>query len=446
MNLIAKKLFGTFKGTVQLEREIYQLEQAYERYMAIEKSDLLREYKELRKEVKSSAFKDNKKLLINRKFEDTEEYRDWHKYNRLKNNSKLKRYVEIQKSPELADFIAFKETSEYELIGNKIELKKSEQLRRFRTYEKSKDYKLYTRFHGSYLLQEDERLQKVVSTPEFKQFKAFWSDPHRWMKTEAYKKELRFRELTKHADILFYQKTDPQQFSFFQTWEKVFDDEFNGPELDKSKWEAGYYFSDPQLIRHYSLTTCKQANNEGKNVTVADGCLTIETLHESVTARAWDEQQGFVMHPFDYTSDVINAGHAFQMTSGLVQVKLRVRGGKITHVCCLAHERKMPQINIFHVDHKMISVGYVMDNITQTQRVRGISPYDFYIFSVEWGAENLIWRVNDQEVFRAAKGVIPSVPLFPLFASIVRQQQAGVGYLDIDWIRIYKLKKQENPL
>jgi hypothetical protein len=441
MNLIVKKLFGMLKSTVQLEQEMHQLEQAYERYLAIEKSDLLREYKTLRKEVKSSAFKDNKKLLMNRKFKDTEEYRDWYKYNRLSGNSKMKRYYEIQKSTELAAFLAFEKTDEYELIGNKIELKKSEKLRRFRAYEKSKNYKLYTRFHGSYLLEEFERLRQIVSAPEFKQFKAFWSDPRRWFKTEAYQKEKQFQELTAHADILFYQQTDPQQFSFFQTWEKVFDDEFNSQELDKTKWEAGYYFSDSNLMRHYSLTTCKQANNEGKNVTVTGDCLTIETLRESVTARAWDAQKGFEMHAFDYTSDVINAGNAFQMTSGLVQVKLRIRGGKITHVCCLANERKTPQINIFHVDQKMISVGYVMDEISQSQRIRGISPYDFYVFSVEWSHDMLIWRVNNLEVFRAAKGTIPSVSLFPMFASLVMQQQEGIGSFDIDWIRIYKLKE-----
>lgn len=440
MNLIVKKLFGTFKGTAQLEHEMFQLEQAYQRYQAIKQSDLLHEYLDLRKEVKSSAFKDNKKLLLNRKFEDTKEYYDWHAFHRLKNNAKLKRYFEILQSQELHDFLAFKETDAYELIGNKIELKKSESLRRFRAFEKSKNYKLYTRFHGSYLLDEYERLNAIVSSPDFIQFKTFWSDPQRWYKTEAYQKELRFKELSKHADILFYQKTDPRQFLFFENWEKVFSDEFNGPVLDHTKWEAGYYFSNPQLIRHYSLSTCKQANNEGKNVTVADGCLTIETLKERVNARAWDDEKGFIMHTFDYTSDVINAGKAFQMTSGLVQVKLRIRDGKITHVCCLAHEKKTPQINIFHVDHKNISVGYVMDHFSQTQRIKGISAYDFYIYSVEWSEDQLIWRINNQEVFRADKGIIPNVPLFPLFASIVRQDQEGTGYFDIDWIRIYQQK------
>ncbi|MBB3188181.1 glycoside hydrolase family 16 protein [Microbacter margulisiae] len=443
MNLFAKKFFGTFKGTAQLEREMHRMEQVYERYMSIEKSELLQEYKALRKEVKSSAFKDNKKILINRKFKDTEEYQDWHKYNHLKNSPKLNHYFTILQSPELAAFLAFKQTDEYELIGNKIELKKSEKLRQFRAYEKSRDYKLYIRFHGSYLLEEYERLKQVVSTPEFIEFKEFWSDPHRWLKTEDYQKDVKFRELSEHADIIFYQKTDSQQFDFFRKWKKVFEDDFNGPGLDKSKWEVGYYFADQQLIRHYSLTSCKQANNEGKNVTVADSCLTIETLKESVVSRAWDDQKGFVMHKFDYTSDVINAGNAFQMTSGLVQMKLRIRGGKITHVCCLVNERKTPQINLFHVDHKMISVGYVLDDIAQSEQIKGISPYDFYIFSVEWSRGELIWRVNNQEVFRVERSFSPSVPLFPLFASIVRPDQEGVGHLDVDWIRIYQSQKPE---
>ena len=188
--------------------------------------------------------------------------------------------------------------------------------------------------HDSYIVKEYERLKGVVSSEEFIQFKEFWSDPHRWTKTEAYKKEEKFKQLSQHTDIEFYQRTDPASFAFQHNWNEVFNDEFNGVSLDRSIWNNGYYFSDPALIRDYSLTQYKQANNEGKNVSVADGCMVIETLKESTNARAWDEKLGFVLHDFSYTSDVINAGEKFQFAEGIVEVKMRVRDGDITHVEC----------------------------------------------------------------------------------------------------------------
>ncbi len=440
MNLFGKIIFRKLKSTEVYEREKDELLRSYERYVAIENSELLNEYKELRKEVKSAEFKENKKVLINRKFRDTEEYRNWKKYTKLENNRKLHRYYAIAASKELSAFLDFKKTPQYEFIGNKIELKKSETLREFRAYEKSGDYKLYTRFHDSYIVKEYERLKGVVSSEEFIQFKEFWSDPHRWTKTEAYKKEEKFKQLSQHTDIEFYQRTDPASFAFQHNWNEVFNDEFNGVSLDRSIWNNGYYFSDPALIRDYSLTQYKQANNEGKNVSVADGCMVIETLKESTNARAWDEKLGFVLHDFSYTSDVINAGEKFQFAEGIVEVKMRVRDGDITHVFSLVGEKKLPQINVFHFDGKHVTVGNAWENGNQTEVVKGITPSEFYIYKLEWASEELIWSVNNLEVFRT-RTEVPSVPLFPLFASVVDKHQDDTGVMEVDWVRIYQKKK-----
>lgn len=442
MNLFGKIIFRKLKSTEVFEKEKDEMLRTYERYVAIENSELLQEYKALRKEVKSAAFKENKKVLINRKFKDTEEYRNWRKFHKLEKNWKLHHYYTIASSKELAEFLDFKETPQYEFIGNKIELKKSESLRTFRAYEKSKDYKIYTRFHDSYVVKEYERLKSVVSSEEFVRFKEFWSDPHRWEKTEAYKQEQQFRELSQHTDIVFYQRTDTASFAFYYNWKMVFNDEFNGVALDRKIWDNGYYFSDPALIRDYSLTQHKQANNGGKNVSVANGCMVIETLKEKTRARAWDDQLGFIFHDFDYTSDVINAGESFQFTEGIVEAKLRIRDGDITHAFSLVSENKLPQINVFHFDCKHITVGNAWKDGIQTETIKGISPADFYIYKLEWTSEELIWSVNNIEVFRTRKGV-PYMPLFPLFASVVDKHQDGTGTLDVDWVRIYQKNKAE---
>jgi Glycosyl hydrolases family 16. len=440
MNLFGKIIFRKLKSTEVFEKEKDDLLRAYERYVAIGNSELLREYKALRKEVKSAEFKENKKVLINRKFKDTEEYRNWKKFHKLERNGKLHRYYAIAASKELSAFLDFKKTPQYEFIGNKVELKKSEMLREFRAYEKSGDYKLYTRFHDSYIVKEYERLKGVVSSKEFIQFKEFWSDPHRWTKTEAYKQEEKFRQLSQHTDIVFYQRTDSASFAFHANWKLAFNDEFNGVSLDRNIWDSGYYFSDATLIRDYSLNQHNQANNEGKNVSVADGCMVIETLKEETRSRAWDEKLGFVFRDFAYTSDVINAGAAFQFSEGIVETKLKIRDGYITHVFSLVCENKLPQINVFHFDGKHVTVGNAWKGGSQTEVIKGISPADFYIYKMEWTSEELIWSVNNLEVFRTRKGV-PSLSLFPLFASMVDKEQDDTGALEVDWVRIYQRRK-----
>jgi hypothetical protein len=168
--------------------------------------------------------------------------------------------------------------------------------------------------------------------------------------------------------------------------------------------------------------------------------MVIETLKEKTRARAWDDQLGFIFHDFEYTSDVINAGESFQFTEGIVEAKLRIRDGDITHVFSLVSENKLPQINIFHFDCKHISVGNAWKDGIQTEIIKGISPSDFYIYRLEWTSEELIWSVNNIEVFRTRKGV-PYMPLFPLFASVVDKYQDGTGTLDVDWVRIYQKNK-----
>ena len=79
-------------------------------------------------------------------------------------------------------------------------------------------------------------------------------------------------------------------------------------------------------------------------------------------------------------------------------------------------------------------------NGNHTEVVKGITPSEFYIYKLEWTSEELIWSVNNLEVFRTRTGV-PSVPLFPLFASVVDKHQDDTGVMEVDWVRIYQKKK-----
>jgi beta-glucanase (GH16 family) len=444
MNLFWKKVFGGLTSTEKLEKEEEALLLAYKRYCDIETSEQLAEYTRLFHLVKAADFKEKKKTLQNRKFKDTEEYRDFRKYEKLHNSANIKLYYQVLDSSQLKEFLAFKETKDYEKLGNPKLVKADATLQKFKAYEKGKPYKNYIRFHKSFVISEYEKLKELVAKPEFIQSKAYWEDNNRWLKTEEYKIEQRYYELQKTPDIAFYEATDPKKFKVLDEWTLTFQDDFTGSSLD-AKWKNGYYHRAEALKKIYSFANEKQANTDGKNITVASSHLAIKTLPEKKEALAWDVKNGFVKKSFDFTSGIVNTGEAFQQKNGLIKAKLRTKGSAdVSHAFWLGTDGKLPHINVFYFDGKTISVNnYAKDGTSVSiskETVKGISPADFYIYSLEWTPTELVWKINNVEIYRVNKS-IPQQSMFPVFNSFISEKQkGGSGTLEVDWIKVYTKK------
>lgn len=444
MNLFWKKLFGSLPATEKLEKEELALLMEYKKYCDIETSEQLAEYTRLFHIINAADFKEKKKTLQNRKFKDTHEYRDLKKFTKLNSNADLKLYYQVVGSDALKEFLTFKESAEYELLGNSKEVKANPDLKKFKLYEKSKAYKTYVRFHNSYIIEEYENLKKVTSTAEFIKEKNFWEDAKRWEKTEEFVIEQSYYTLRKSADISFYESTDPKKFLVLDQWMLTFEDDFEGSALDASKWKSGYFHRAAALKKNYSFANEKQANVSGANVSVVGSLLRINTKSEKAKALAWDSTRGFVEQEFNYTSDIINAGEAFQQQNGLIKAKLRIVGTKgVSHAFWMGTDGKLPHVNVFHYDGKNIQVSaYVTDASgvsVSKESILGINATDFYIYSLEWTPKELIWRVNDFEVYRTAKA--PNQSMFPVLNSFVgEKQEGGTGALEVDWVRIFTKK------
>jgi hypothetical protein len=80
-------------------------------------------------------------------------------------------------------------------------------------FERSKDYKLYLEYSESELPKEYKALVAQMDTPEFKKEYAFWSNPNRWKTTDEYQQYVRYKQLSKRADIVFYLKQDPKEIA-----------------------------------------------------------------------------------------------------------------------------------------------------------------------------------------------------------------------------------------
>jgi hypothetical protein len=436
MNLFWKKLFGGITPTAKLERYEADLVKAMERYAEVEKSVELAEYRKLFHVVKSASFQENKKILKNRKYRDTEEYRNSMKCKKLQNSPVIRMYYEVLESELLRQYSAFKLTADYELLGDRKKVKTSDTLMKFRQFEHSKAYKTYIRFHDSYVIKEFELLKVKVASPEFKKANEFWANQSRWHNTPEYTQQERFYELAKNPDIVFYENEKPERFNKFRSLKMTFQDEFEWNTLDKSHWHFGFHYKSDKLIGDHSYSNEKQANHSGKNVSVVDGILKLATKHEKVIARAWDSTKGFIDKEFNYTSDILQTADTFRQRGGVFSAKLRCKGD-IQHAFWLGAESKLPQIKIFHFNGKSISLGNANKNLFDGIKIKGLNATQFYIYTLIWSDKELIWMINDYEVYRTASN-IPSDSMYLAFNSFISQKQKGsAGNLEVDWVRTY---------
>ncbi len=445
MNLYWKSLFGGLMSTAKYEDKLHREVADYNRFLLISESKELEEYNELYKQVKSSNFKELKRTLRSRKYKDTQEYRDMAKFKKLDSNSNLKVYFQVLDSKDLADYLAFKATPEFVSLANHDLVKNSPELTRLKKFEKSKEYQIYTRFHNSYIVKEYTELKEKVSHPDFKKNNEFWANPKRWETTKEYELENRFHQLADNDDMKFYLKHKLSDFSSIAGYELVFEDNFDWNSLDSSKWDVGFHYKSPVFVGKHSFINEQQANNNGNNVRVIAGNLHIVTKEQKAEALTWHPEKGFVQKEFDYTSDVIHGSNACCQQGGLYRAKMRFVGSKgVTHAFWLKAEEKTPHINICKCENGEIEVGIYWSSKFETKytsaRIKGLNLSNFFIYSFEWNEKELIWYINDLEVFRTSN-FMPQEAMYPMLNSFIAEgKKGGEADFEIDYIKVYKKK------
>ena len=445
MNLYWKNLFGGLMSTAKYEDKLHKEIADYKRYLLIKESKELEEYNELYQQVKSSSFKELKRTLVSRKYKDTQEYRDMSKFNKLDKKSDLKAYFSILESQELADYLAFKATPDFVSLANHDLVKKSPELTRLKKFEKSKEYKIYTRFHDSYVVKEYLELKEKVSNPDFVKNNEFWSNPKRWETTKEYQDEKKFHHIADNDDIRFYLKHKEDDFRTVAGYELTFEDNFNWNSLDGSKWDAGFHYKDPVFVGNHSFVNEQQANNGGNNVRVIAGNLHIVTKEQKIEALAWHPEKGFVQKEFAYTSDVLHGYNAVCQKGGICRAKMRFAGAKgVTHALWLRGEEKTPHINICKCENGEIEVGIYWSSKFETKysstRIKGLNLSKFFVYSFEWNEKELVWYINDLEVFRTSN-FMPQDVMYPMINSFIAEgKKGGEADFEIDYIQVYSKK------
>lgn len=394
MNLFFARLTGKLKSTEKFEQHLQNMLAEAKRYHEVETSDMLKEYLELKKKVTAEKFILKKQELLNRKYKATEEY------------DKHRQYLKLQKDKTVKKFLAALNDEERQ------------------------------KYAGSMAVREFEKLKALVETPEFEERRKFWADAKRWFKTEEARIEARFEELEKKEDILFFNKVDKRRVDEVNSWKHVFTSNFQNPSLEKNHFSAGFWFKQPQMKKDFSYVEEAQAYVGDRNVEILNDTLSIITRKEKTCAPAWDTKKGFVMHDFDYTSAVINTGGKFAQSIGLFSAKVRATG-KCHSAIYLVGENRFPLIELYHYNGKNIVVGITDKNGREEQTVKGINPGEWYVFAVAINRQEIIWKVNDVEVFRT-KNPMPGQELYIAAQSFAPAQKGGEGRLDIEWIKTYE--------
>ncbi len=436
MNLFWKALTGGITPTDKYEKQMAQFVQDMQRYQQIAQSDILAKYQELHQVVRSPQFREKKKIFINRRYRDTEEYRDKRKERKLASKPAIKLYYKTLASPELEEHLAFLATPEAAQLSDKKAVKKSEELKRHRRYAHSKAYKNYIRLYQSYLIKEYESLREKVSSDDFKTRDRFWSDPRRWKRTPEAQQEIRYKELARDPDIIFFLKQDPARFEPWKNFVPTFSVHYGEGTPAEQHWHPGYHRNDERLVEEHSHTNEQQANCGAANVSCAGGKLRIITRRETVNARAWDARKGFLMQDFHYTSAVINTARSFRQHQGIFQVKLRTTG-RLHHALWLEGDSKLPLVKFFHHDGKALNMGLITPSGTQQTRITGLNVSKPHVYTLMWGSDGMVWKINNLEVFRTTGQVTRETLYMALRSFIPEQRRPSKGLIEVDWIRIY---------
>lgn len=443
MNLLFKRIFGGLKNTEKFEAREAQILEDYKRYCDIQTSEELKQYTALFNIVKSAQFQDKKKTLQNRKFKDTEEYRDFHKFEKLSSSWKIKSFYETKDSSELKDFLNFKNTEEYKKLGNEKEWKKDERLKNFKKFERSREYKNYEGLKNSYIIKEFEELKNKVNTEEFKKNKAWWEDKNRWQKTDEYKQEQDFYAMKKSENIKFYEETDPKQFEKVNEWQTTFEDKFEGTQLN-GQWKNGYFHRAQTMKNIYSFANEKQANTDGKNISV-NNSLSIITKQEATEGVVWDTKKGFIKQDKLFTSGNINTGEVFSQRYGKIQAKVKIeRNASVSHTLGLTTDGMIPSISVFAYNGKNLSVGTVNNNggkaVIDRETIKGINPENYYIYTMEWDPKEIVWKINNVVVKRTTNNIPDKAMHIAVGSFISEKNKGGESILKIEWIKVSKRK------
>jgi beta-glucanase (GH16 family) len=478
-------LLGLIPKTSDLEAKSNALLKEFAEFQEYQSSEELVQFLELEKEVTSAAFKETVAKIKAQKFADTEEFKKLQEYNSLKKSAKFKVYFKVKASSQLSEFTATESSQELasyteleKYLASKefssakssaepkefskspegqkeqefLNLQKSGRIKNYLKFRNSENYKTYVEVQSSKDLEKYDELEKFIATEEFKKVKEYMAFPakKKYELSEESKKEAAYLttvKSAKHKAYLANLKKD--KFTALKAWKLSFEEDFASDKLDSKKWMTKYYWAEELLKEPYSLVQDMHFVTDGKNLDIKNSVLSIQTRQEKVTGKAWNPMLGFVPKEFDYTSGLISTGKSFRFKFGRIEAKIKLgNSGKVSHAFWLLGDKILPEVDIFKSLEGKLYLSNIWGNLAEKDGVHKVSKKigasklasDFFIYTLDWTPEKLVWKINGLEVASILESV-PQESMYFVFSSGIYGEHVNGSVptsMEIDWVRVYE--------
>jgi len=464
-------LLGLFPSTSKIEEKRSLLENEFKEYKNIENSAELKEFYELQELINSIEFKRKIDEIKRLNYKFSEAYNKEIAYKRLLKDADVRNYLKIIESKNYEDFKFFEKSDEYNRIVkleeqiskdlSNVDIRKeyknllsNKWVKKNIKFKNSIEYKRFQQFLNTSKYEQFIELKKYVESDDFIKTKEYLmlSPKKRFKASEEYQKKLRFQELKNLPKIKWYLKSKKNnRFKDLENRELTFYDDFNDNKLNKKLWLTKYYWGEKLLNDSYSLDVEKNCYSEN-NLKISGGILNILTRREKSKGKVWKPSVGnipigFFEKDFEFTSGIINTGDSFRQKYGVFEAKIRFENKSfIIQGFSLRGDFMLPQIDIARANKKLFMGNYWQSNKNISKNIfkRCLNRFkkNFYIYTVEWYPDKIVWKINDIEVAKATTG-IPDTPMYLLLNASIINDLKNSFYectMQVDWVKCYKFK------
>ncbi len=264
-----------------------------------------------------------------------------------------------------------------------------------------------------------------------------------------------FMATTDLLQTVQYPASNPDTYAPGDGWQLVWSDEFDGNELDTSKWNN-------QVVEHPFNEEWQDYRGDPENVAIEDGHLVIRAIH-----------RGQVHAPRNYSSARLNTAQKAAWCYGKFVARMQLPHGQgVWPAFWMLGENinenggDVPwpvsgEIDIMELygfkDDAVVEVNVHYDD--NGHRSMGAVPYrieqgkfadEFHTFELEWNSRALIWSVDGNEVAQFAIDG-PGMeafhkPFFILLNLAIGGTWSGQpdettpfpALMFVDWVRVYQ--------
>lgn len=247
--------------------------------------------------------------------------------------------------------------------------------------------------------------------------------------------------------------------SNLEGWSLVFEDEFDGTQLDSKKWNPTYNWGHTHNHRAYCVA---------QNVSVKDGILRIKgeaSRHPEAPATA---SNGGKTYSLDYTSGAIDTRGKFSTQYGYIEGRFKAPPHSGTWPAFwMLQDGWPPEIDILEIPHARTQHHYYLHYTDPSWYASHGSAWDheasfggthsgpdksaaFYNYGVEWNPETMNFYFNDKQVASYRRpSEISQVKEMYIIINLAIGGWAGddIGitasnpaYFEAEWVRVWKRK------